>query len=320
MKAVPRLIVALSLAGCLAASGVRAQDGWGNGRLTGEVRDEDGNPLAGVKVALLHIESETVREVVTNQKGKWTLMGLGGGVWKVILTLDGYRPRIEEAYVHSYSRSDSVQSVLKKAPSKEASVNADLGLVEEGYRLFADKRYEDAVGVFREFLARHPDRFRVHFSIGRCYKEAGEYDQAQAEYAKVLDKIREINPALTGDALVGQTLAAQGEIALKRGERDAAQTLFAKALALYPSYASLPFDIGDIYYGNDLFEEAAAYYALAIRVKPRWPDPWLKLGLAQLKAHNRGEARNSLATYLKLAPQASDADDIRALLESLGKN
>ncbi len=313
-----KILAAVCLAGSLAGSSALVQEGMGNVRLTGEVRDEAGNPLPGVRVALLHIESETLREVVTDRKGKWGILGLGSGVWKIILTLEGYRPRIEETYVSQIGRNAAVKSVLRKAQPKGPDAEEDLGLIERGNRLFEDKNCNEALSLYRQFLDKHPNHFQVHFNIGNCYKEMGEYDKALEEYGLVLDKVRETNPDMNGDALATKTLAATGEIALRRGDPATARAEFEKALALYPKYASLPFGIGEIYFSNGMFDEAVSYYTLTTRIKPNWPDPWLKLGFSRLRTGDIENAKLSLKTYLELAPDASNAAEIRKLLESLG--
>ena len=299
--------------------GFGGQDGLGTARLAGEVKDEAGQPLPGVKVGLMHLESNTFREAVTDGKGKWAILGLGTGVWKMTLTLEGYRPKIMETHVSQLGRNVTVQTVLRRARPKEPALDADIELVERGNRLFEEKNARGALLLYREFLDKRPNRFQVHFNIGNCHKELGEYDQALFEYGLVLDKIRETNPEMTGDAMAVKTLAAMGDVALKKGDLASARADFEKALALYPKYANLPQSIGEIYFSCGLFGEAVSYYELAARIKPDWPDPWLKLGFSHLKMNDIESAAKYFGGYLERAPQAFNADEIRKLLDSLGK-
>ena len=303
-----------------AVLGFGDQDGLGTARLAGEVKDEAGQPLPGVKVGLMHLESNTFREVVTDGKGKWAILGLGTGAWKMTLTLEGYRPKIMETHVSQLGRNVTVQTVLRRARPKEPAFDADIELVERGNRLFEEKNAREALLLYREFLDKHPKRFQVHFNIGNCHKELGEYDQALVEYGLVLDKIRETNPEMIGDAMATKTLAAMGDVALKKGDPASARADFEKALALYPKYANLPHNIGEIYFSYGMFGDAISYYSLATRIKPDWPEPWLKLGFSHLKMNEIENAAKYFGVYLERAPQASNADEIRKLLDSLGKN
>lgn len=319
MRRAATILAAASLAGVLAGFGAGLQDGMGTARLSGEVRDEAGRPLPGVKIALVHVESGQTRATASNEKGKWNILGLGSGIWRITLTLDGYRMRIEEALVSQFDRNGPVVSVLRQTPTEGPGADTGVGLVEEGNRLFDDKNYDEALLVYRRFLDKHSRRFQVHFNIGNCFKEKGDYDSALREYGLVLDGVRQTNPEMTGSALAAKALAAIGEVALRRGDPAAARESFEKALALYPRYANLPYGIGEIYASNGMLEEALSHYEMAARVKPDWPDPWLKLGFAHLKKNDVDNAVGALKRYLELAPDASQANEVRTLLESLIK-
>jgi len=320
MRRAAAILTVGCLVGALAAFAAGGQDGMGIARLSGEVRDEAGRPLAGVRIALLHVESGTIRFAASDDKGKWAVLGLGSGMWRITLTLDGFRMRLEDALVSQTGRNVPVKSVLRRAPSEGPGADTGVELVEQGNRFFADKRYDEALLVYREFMDKHPRRFQVHFNIGNCLKEKGDYDGALAEYGLVLDAAAQADRGLAGSALAAKTIAAVGEIALRRGDGEAARANFEKAIALYPHYASLPYGIGEIYASRGMNDEALAYYSLATRVKPDWPDPWLKLGLVRLELKDVENALKDLQRYLALAPDISNAGEIRKLLESLAKN
>jgi Tfp pilus assembly protein PilF/predicted secreted protein len=320
MKRATAILTVILLAAAPAGLAAGGQEGRGTARLSGVVRDEAGGPLAGVQVALVHIESGTINSVVSDAKGRWAVLGLGGGVWRITMTLDGYRNRIEDVEVSQSSRNESLRSVLRRVPAEGPGADSGVGLIEEGNRLFGEKRYDDAILAYRRFLDKHPRQFQVRFNIGRSLQEKGDYDAALAEYARVLDAVGQGSRGLAGSALAAKTIAAVGEIALRKGDRAAARAEFERAIALYPRYADLPVGIGEIYVANGLSGEAVAYFELAARIKPDWPDPWLRLGRARLDLGDAEGAARDLRRYLELAPDAANAEDVRKLLEGLAKN
>lgn len=65
------------------------------------------------------------------------------------------------------------------------------------------------------------------------------------------------------------------------------------------------------------FEEVAlASYRRAIDVDPGQPEAWRGLGLVLQRKGADGEARGAFRRYLELAPEASDAAHVRALLDA----
>jgi len=89
------------------------QSGKGTGRLTGIVENEKGQPLEQVritagflgamrdfmkfqaeekgKIILENIDEKLFLKTVTNEKGKWSIAGIGRGYWKVTASLDKNR-------------------------------------------------------------------------------------------------------------------------------------------------------------------------------------------------------------------------------------
>jgi tetratricopeptide (TPR) repeat protein len=62
------------------------------------------------------------------------------------------------------------------------------------------------------------------------------------------------------------------------------------------------------------YESAINEFGQAVNLAPNWPDVYYNLGLVQEKAEKYGDAIISLRQYLRLAPNASDAEDVKALI------
>jgi tetratricopeptide (TPR) repeat protein len=69
-------------------------------------------------------------------------------------------------------------------------------------------------------------------------------------------------------------------------------------------------DPGDYKVAIDEFKQASA-------LAPYWPDACYNLALVQEKAGQFKDAADALKTYLKLAPNATDADSVKSLINKL---
>ena len=65
------------------------------------------------------------------------------------------------------------------------------------------------------------------------------------------------------------------------------------------------------------YAPAIKEFEQAIRLAPDWPAPYYNLGLAQEKAGKFSDAITSLKQYLRLAPNASDAETVKTLINKL---
>lgn len=65
------------------------------------------------------------------------------------------------------------------------------------------------------------------------------------------------------------------------------------------------------------YEVAIKEFKQAISLAPDWADAYFNLGKVQEQAEKFGEAIASLKEYLRLAPNASDADEVKSLINKL---
>ncbi|MFO7569358.1 MAG: tetratricopeptide repeat protein [Smithellaceae bacterium] len=65
------------------------------------------------------------------------------------------------------------------------------------------------------------------------------------------------------------------------------------------------------------YAKAVREFEQAVRLAPQWPEAYYNLALVQEKAEKYGDAAASLRQYLRLAPDAADAAEIKALINKL---
>lgn len=67
----------------------------------------------------------------------------------------------------------------------------------------------------------------------------------------------------------------------------------------------------------DDYKSAIKEFEQAVRLAPRWPAPYFNLGYVQNEAGNYEEALNNYRKYLKLVPNAPDAEQVQAEIDQI---
>jgi tetratricopeptide (TPR) repeat protein len=298
-----------------------AQAGRGKARLGGVVIDEAGNPINGAKIVLEFLATERENmETATNNKGAWGVIGLGTGKVRVTATAKGFLATSQEVNVQQLSLNPQIKMTLKIVPKSEAPAiddEASLVLFDKGNQLFAEKNYDEAIIAFEQFLEKNPNAFQIHLSLGDCYREKGQFEKAIEEYNKVTELSGK--DVVTGKELSAKSLAAIGECYLKMEDFEKAQTYFKQSVDAYAENEILAYNVGEIYFSNQKIDEAIQYYELAIKIKPGWGTPYLRLGYAYLNKGTYAKAIQNFEKYLEIEPESSEAPKVKSLLEQLKK-
>ena len=294
------------------------QAGRGRGRLSGKVTDESGNPVTSVTITLEFLEKEEVtRETKTDKNGKWKIAGLGSGRWEITVSAQGFIPYQKTVSVSQLDRNPSLNTILNKIEEQLIEEAPGITLFEKGNELFNEKKFEEAIASYQEFLEENPEIYEVHFSLGNCYKEMGDIEQALKEFQLVLEKAIEENEK--DRKIKAKTLAAIGECHLKKEDLNSAQNYFKKSLELDPRDEILAYNVGEIYFAHQKLDEAIEYYEFATQIKPDWSDPYYKLGLVFLNKTDYEKAKDNFKKFLKLEPDTERSASAKNILDYLEK-
>ncbi len=101
----------------------------------------------------------------------------------------------------------------------------------------------------------------------------------------------------------------------KRYDEAAAQ--FAEALKLRPDFAQAANNLGFVYYRQARYAEAARWLENTLKIDPSRAVAHLNLGDAYYHAGDKARAKQAYTTYLALLPQGSGAAQAREQLEKL---
>lgn len=312
------LLFCLIIVSFLSSTLLFSQAGRGTGRLSGKVTDKSGNPVASATITLQFLErEEAIRETKTDKKGKWKIVGLGSGRWKIAVSAQGYIPYQNTVSVSQLEINPSLNTILKKIEEQLIEEAPRISLLEKGSKLFNEKKFEEALANYQEFLEKNPELYEIHFNLGNCHKEMGDIEQALKEFQLVLEKTVEEDEK--DRKIKAKTLAAIGECHLKKEDLDSAQNYFKESLELAPEDEIVAYNVGEIYFVHQKLDEAIQYYEFAAKIKPDWSDPYYKLGLVFLNKTDYEKAKESLQKFLKLEPDTERSASVKNILDYLEK-
>jgi tetratricopeptide (TPR) repeat protein len=320
------IVVAAVLLLSLGGLPLVGQQGRGKGRIKGTVTDADtGSPLQGVVVSAFSNEYGTKFESKTNNKGNWSIGGLGSGDFRVTYSLAGYIGITQTVFVSQFAvnndpliaKLEPVNTTAADAP--DIAEEAAKSVFAEGLQLFEAKDYPEAIKKFQKFLEMKPEYYHAMMNIGNCYKEMEDFDAAVETYQRVLDRIKEEGASASADKARAGAYVGLSEIYLKEGDLDKAEQVLEEAIAQNPADENLAFKFGEIYFTRGEIAKAAEFYKKAIAANDNWAPPYRQLGYAYLNVGEYALALKMMRKFLDLAPDDARAGAVRTLIPEIEK-
>ncbi len=316
----PAKRAALILLTVLLAFPLAAQENLGRGRITGDVLDENGRPLAGVIITAASQQSNARLEGTSDAKGHYVISGLGTGSWQITTKKSGYVEFSILINVRQLAANPPVTLTLKKITGVASFLqDKEAGeFFDKGNQLYQEQKYDEALVVFNEFLDKFPEIYQARLNIGACYIKKDDYDKATAEFQLVLDKTLQTQGAYVKDAQTSlRAFSGLGEAALKKNDFESARKYFTQALEVSPLDEVAAYNVGEIFFSNQQPDEAVKFFEMAIQIKKDWPKPYYRLGIVLL---NKGEFARSLE-YLnkcvKMDPDGPDGAQAKSMIAAI---
>ena len=176
-------------------------------------------------------------------------------------------------------------------------------------RIFQQKgEYEKAEQYYRQVIALSTSgdiTLRAYTNLGVVYDNLKKFDTAREFYTKALA----INPE---DPEILYNIALNYQSA---GDNDNALNYMMKASGLNRNNYAIRLAAGNLFYKMNLFREAEAEYAEALKLRPGSPEPLVFLGSARLELGKTGEAA---ANFLEVLKNPSSDEQVSLAASSLG--
>lgn len=294
---------ALALPLLLFAAFATAQ--MGTGRVSGTVKDQEGNPIAGAMVTAQTGDSGRVLEATSDDNGRWAILGFRSRTYDFAVQATGFMPYNYQAPMKQAGKNPDMDLILERAQMGR-SAGTGGGLLAEAQELHQAGRFDEALGKYDEVLAADPTVYQVNLNRGSVLRELGRPEEAKAAYRMVLDMEADHAGALVGLA----------ETSVAENDMDEALKYFEMAVEVTEDEV-IPFNVAQIYFNNGNAAGAIPFYEIASERRPDWAEPHLRIGVAYLNTGDLATAAEHLRMAIEVDPESAEAAQAQAMLEAL---
>lgn len=280
------------------------------GKVSGRVLDEAGQPVEKAEVTIVSQKSSAIRyDLKTDREGKFVQIGIQPGYFMVTVKKTGFTPGSMEVHV-GVAGEEVVELTLKTVEASVAKAYSDADKqFLKGNKLYAEQDYSEAAAAFEEAIGIDPSNWAYYLNLGLARKKAGQAPEAQAAFLKSA----ELNPAsYSANKEAGESLAKEGKFA-------EARPYYEKASELSPDDPDGRYNLGVCLVNLGDPEAALASFAKTVELKPDYAEAHYQMATILIGQNKPAEAVASLEKFLALAPDSEKAGIARQLLEFLRK-
>jgi tetratricopeptide (TPR) repeat protein len=305
----------------LAGLPVLAQSWAGRGRMQGELKDEQGKPVEGAQIWLRMGESpidpqnpgDGPKPVTTNKYGKWSILGLGQGTWRVLIVKEGYHPSEGQVKVLEGGAPPppivTTLRIIPKEAKQAAKGNEALEALNRGNDLLTQEKYAEARAEYEKAMSllepvNHPPILR---GIARTYFQEKQPDKA-VETLKQALALKPDDP---------ESLKLIINLLVSQGKEKEAQEYMAKLPQGQTVDPATLLNIGIKYYNEKKLDEALAEFDRVVKENPNLADAYYYRGLVYLNLNKTAEAKADFQKLLQLDPNSPNAKEAQEFLKAL---
>jgi tetratricopeptide (TPR) repeat protein len=201
---------------------------------------------------------------------------------------------------------EEYRAAIKEAGKPVFTAHLNMGTV-----FFSKDDYSNAIEAFRQALKLRPNSWQGHYNLAEALFASADYSGAEKEYRRVLE-LPSNQMAMMARHFLGLALYKQGRV-------DEAMVEYRSAIEQAGGqYSEAHYNLGIalLERGQPRIAEQEFKLALEQEKKP-WPEAQYNLAQALEKQKRFPEAADAYEVYLKLAPDAPDAQKTREYIQYL---
>lgn len=307
----PSLLALVALFTTILAGEAAAQAG----RVGGIVKDERGDPIKGATITVENPTIGTSFTATTDQKGRFTILGLRTGEWRFIAQAPGFAAEGGKMAVRANAPNPPVAFTLRRTGPEWTGAMAGIAAKDlqaeltAADALFNQKKWDEAVAAYRKIVAKAPALSVINLQIAAAYRNKKDYDAAVAAYNALLRIDPNSEKAVVGIGLTN----------LERGDVQAAEATLLKAAETSSAGREVFYNLGELKSVKSETDEAVRWYEKASAADPSWGKPLYRLGMLALNAGDKQNAARLLDKVIAVDPISPEAALAKAALDQLNK-
>jgi tetratricopeptide (TPR) repeat protein len=202
----------------------------------------------------------------------------------------------EVLYVSTHTYSDlsleASQNLMRSAPESYQVHELNAEALE------TQGKWDDAIAEYRKILDKNPRVPGIHYRIGRVILSAPATDTTAEDAKKEFQQELEIDPTNAGAEYV------LGELAREAQQWPDAIAHFSNATKLDASFSDAYFGLGRSLISAEKFSDAIAPLEAFVKLQPLEPAGHFQLGTAYNRAGRKADADREFALYRKTTSEA----------------
>ena len=287
------------------------------GRIGGTVKDDKGQPIKGATVMAENPNaSPSSFTATTDDRGRFSIIGLRSGNWKVTASAPGFQPSGGSINVRTIGAPNPPVDIVL-APGATGPTGALAGVntkelqaeLQKAEDLLNQQQYDAAIAAYQAILTKAPALTMINLQIGRAYRMKKDYDSALGTYKKILE----------ADPTNERAKIEIGMTNLEKGDFAAAEAALSEAAQGTGASREVFYNLGEVKFAKGETDEAMKWYQRAVDADPSWGKPLFKLGLGHLQ---KADTKNAIAMMEKVIaadPNSPEAAQAKGLIEQLKK-
>ena len=252
------------------------------GRIGGTVKDAQHNtPLKGATVTAENPQaSPSSFTATTDDKGRYSIIGLKTGTWKITAIAPGFQASSGQVPVRSLGAPmPPVDFALAPGASGPAGALAGVNTKElqaelqKAIDLANSGQHDAAIAAYQAILAKTPALTMINGQIAQVQRLKKDYDGAIASYQKVI----------AADPGNDKAKIEIGMTYLEKSDFANAEKALMEVATSTSANREVFYNLGEVKFATGETDEAVKYYERAASMDAAWGKPLFKLGLAKLQ-------------------------------------
>lgn len=315
MRDLKTFLSAVALGAALVVSAVPAAGQ--TGRIGGQIKDTSGQPLKGATIVAENPgASPSSFTATTDDKGRYSIIGLKTGTWKVTASAPGFAPSSGQVPVRSLGAPmPPVDFAL--APGAAGPAGALAGVNTKELQAELQKaidmanagQHDAAIAAYEAVLVKTPALTMINGQVAQVKRMKKDYDGAIASYQKVI----------AADPSNDKAKIEIGMTYLEKGDFASAEKTLLELTTSVNANREVFYNLGEVKFAKGETDEAVKYYERAVQMDAAWGKPLFKLGLAKLQKADTAGAIELMNKVIAADPSSAEAVQAKALIEQLKK-